>query len=406
VIKRLRVLDLHRAAVLAFLAVALWHATYSALRGAVWATDTNGFHSMGDRLVAYDFHYGAFIRDFDPHRRWVPYLGWLTVVAMLKATLGAMWTTGVVVVNIFASAGAAALVTSAVARITESRRATVAALLVYLGAFETVQWTRYLLSDASYSLLPILFFAVWCHAWVSGRRIRYFVAVLVTLTLLIVFYRPPGIAMVPVAIFGIGLLVARQKGLASAHGWRRLPLVTFIAFALVSAFAIAVNTWIVRDPSRWPFPFAAQFFQEVAAHYRLGEVMWDRLSMAHAPPTSYMDYIAIALDRFAHFFYFTTEAFSARHTLLGALFFIPTYGLAFVAIWRALHGDAPRESRWRIPVLLATLVVLSVAVFHSLVWLDFDWRFRLPVVPFLIFLAAVGVDVIRSPARSAHLDVG
>jgi hypothetical protein len=46
-------------------------------------------------------------------------------------------------------------------------------------------------------------------------------------------------------------------------------------------------------------------------------------------------------------------------------------------------------------MLAAGATVLITALFHGLLQVDFDWRYRLPVLPQMILLAAGGVAVLR-----------
>jgi len=47
------------------------------------------------------------------------------------------------------------------------------------------------------------------------------------------------------------------------------------------------------------------------------------------------------------------------------------------------------------PTLLA-VIVLFVALWHALVVIDFDWRYRLPVLPYLILMAACAIPSTKS----------
>jgi hypothetical protein len=57
-------------------------------------------------------------------------------------------------------------------------------------------------------------------------------------------------------------------------------------------------------------------------------------------------------------------------------------------LWRGRTGFAAPERK----VFLAAFgAVLSYALFHALVQVDFDWRYRIPILPHLILLAAGGL---------------
>ena len=94
----------------------------------------------------------------------------------------------------------------------------------------------------------------------------------------------------------------------------------------------------------------------------------------------FVDYAAITADRFVHFFAFLSASFSARHNVTGAAFYGALYLLAIVAVIAATRRDGAAAE----VVILSAMIVLAVAFWHSLVVIDFDWRYRLPILPHLI----------------------
>ncbi|HEX8261723.1 MAG TPA: hypothetical protein VF547_02495, partial [Allosphingosinicella sp.] len=164
--------------------------------------------------------------------------------------------------------------------------------------------------------------------------------------------------------------------------------------ALVFAFA-----WFMQDPGRWPFEALESSFRETAAGYAKGEVVSGRPETFHAPPARLLDFVLISADRFLHFFAVDAARFSDIHRAAQMVFFLPCFALAAwlaIALWRGRTPFGPAERK----VFLAAFGALfSYALFHALVQVDFDWRYRLPVVPHLILLAAGGLgDLARREA--------
>jgi hypothetical protein len=83
--------------------------------------------------------------------------------------------------------------------------------------------------------------------------------------------------------------------------------------------------------------------------------------------------------------------YSLGHWLAELAFFLPCYLLAAwlgVALWRGRTDFGAAERK----VFLAAFGALfSYAVFHALVQVDFDWRYRTPILAHLILLAAGGL---------------
>jgi hypothetical protein len=69
-----------------------------------------------------------------------------------------------------------------------------------------------------------------------------------------------------------------------------------------------------------------------------------------------------------------------------------------VALWRGRTGFGAGERK----VFLAAFgAILSYAVFHGLVQVDFDWRYRTPILPHLILLAAGGLADLAGKRKAA-----
>jgi len=206
-----------------------------------------------------------------------------------------------------------------------------------------------------------------------------------------VFYRPTGMVLLPDLAWAIYLARTRT-------GVRRGPVLAALGIgiaAMVLAFA-----WLVQDPGRWPLDALSAAFRTSAAEYALGEVVSARPETYHPPPAALADYVLISADRFLHFFAIGAATFSWGHWLVQLAFFLPCYALTLwlaVALWRGRTRFAAPERK----VFLAAFgAVLSYALFHALVQVDFDWRYRTPILPHLILLAAGGLaDLARRTAE-------
>jgi hypothetical protein len=82
---------------------------------------------------------------------------------------------------------------------------------------------------------------------------------------------------------------------------------------------------------------------------------------------------------------------------LNLLFFVPAYALSAAALVN-LRRLTPWQQR------AATLLVffaMALTVFHAMMQIDYDHRYRLPMLPALIMLAAIGLESVRRPQTLA-----
>lgn len=352
--------------------------------------DSQAYAYWSARLVESGFDYPALLAEASVGFPPILYALFGTLLALLRLAFGGGWTTALVVLNFAAHVALGLLVVRLAARATGSGAAAWGALLLYLACFDLLMWVPFVLSDASFVLLAFGIFTL-AAARILGDS-RGWTAVLAPAAAG-VFYRPTGMVLLPDLAWAIYLSKTGGKAI------RRGPVLA--ALAIIVAAAALAFAWIVQEPGRWPLDSLSVAFRNVAAEYALGEVVSGRPETYHSPPAALVDYLLVMADRFVHFFAIGAADYSAAHWLAELAFFLPCYALALwlaVALWRGRTGFAAPERK----VFLAAFgALLSYAVFHAMVQVDFDWRYRVPVLPHLILLAAGGLaDLLRrDPAR-------
>jgi hypothetical protein len=372
---------------LAALLIAAGHAGHVLARGATMAPDSRSYAYWSARLIESGFDYPTLLAEANPGFPPILYALFATLLALLRLALGNDWANGLVALNFAAHVALGLLVVRLAERLTGSGVAGWGVLLLFLGCFDLLMWVPLVLSDATFVFLAFLIFTL------AARRIldssRSWLAVLVP-AFAGIFYRPTGIVLVPDLIWAIYL---------SRTGTRRIrwgPVLGVLA-ASIAAGTLAF-AWFMQDPGRWPLESLSPAFRSIAGGYSLGEVVNARYETYHVPPRALLDYLSISADRFLHFFAIGAATYSLGHWLVELAFFLPCYALAgwlAVALWRGRTGFGAAERK----VFLAAFgAILSYAVFHALVQVDFDWRYRTPILPHLILLAAAGLaDLVRRP---------
>jgi hypothetical protein len=379
---------------LAFVLIAVEQSAYAVWRGIAWAPDSDTYEAWADTLLRVHFDVPAFLRvttsDYPP----LLYVVWVSVVAAVRSVLGDDWDVGVVVLNVIASAAAGAIAVYVARRLTGSRLAAAAVGVLWLASVDIVDWTRYALSDPTYLLLTVGAFAL-AAAGLMGER-RRAAAALATLPVL-TFYRPTFVAMLPL------LLAAGLAGLAGeravetlgtpAAARRTLGAVVAGALAGLAAFAA-----FMREPRRWPLRAGSGLMRFTAAHWKLGEVIWDRTPTFRPPPHTLRDFLALAAVRLAAFFTPFSPDYERPLRALQIGFSLCAYPLALVGVAAALRRSAWLDAGRRCVVLLSAALVIVVATFHAMAEIDYDWRYRVPVLPHVMLLAAVGLAALRRRA--------
>ena len=209
--------------------------------------------------------------------------------------------------------------------------------------------------------------------------------------ILTVITRPVGFVLIPLTIVTEWVFVRRDTNANRRAVW--------IVFAAGVITAILVHAYFFQDMRRWPTGFMRPKLQEYADREQTGEVVWGQTETFHARPVSFGDHVAIEVDRFVRFFQVTSQRNSRTHNLYAIMYYVPLYALALIGIVTALRDDDRRRSA---VVHVALLWILSAAALSAVSILDYDWRYRLPLMPQMILLAAIGTEAVFRKGRAGR----
>ncbi|MDO9337337.1 MAG: hypothetical protein Q7T61_13120 [Caulobacter sp.] len=316
-----------------------------------------------------------------------PYLAVVATVAAAKGLFGAGWWAAMIGLNLTCLAATGALVGRLVHRLVEGPWLRLAGLMLLPAGFDVLLWNRFVCTEPLFTLLLVGAISL------AAERLSVRRGVLLGVLLLaMVAWRPTGLVFV--AALGLG---AALPGLAwGLQRWRgrpsgRLALAIWLAGLLAIALTFAA---IMRHPGLWPFgPLKAQF-DYARWSYDLGQVVWGRHETYHPRPHGYLDYLAIALDRCVHAFALWADGHSLVHRLYSLLYLGPLFALTAWALglWSAGgRGLTPAQGRF---AAVAGGAALAFILLVALLQVEFDWRYRAPVLPVLMVVALVGASAL------------
>jgi len=365
---------------LAFVATLVVHGLY-----------THGHPILGTDTALYidlaeDLTHGKWSNVFTPDAvRWTKLI-YIAVLALARRVAPAHWPAIMVALNLLCSALTAALINRFVFRATRSVAATVASLLYYLTMIDIAYWVPFVLTDTPFVLTSLLPFIVIGRA-VIGEPLRRHRLMLTLAVALAATSRPPGVIVALTAIFAeIVFVPPPEKN-------RRLRKALVIALFAAIVVAACVRTYVIAEPSRWPFHWIRSRIDFIAAIENRGEVIFMRHETdRRQPPRTPIDYAGMAGERFLRVFQFASPLYSTRHNITNWLAFGSMY---LFGIYALLRGDPRRRT-----LVLTTILWIGVsAVFLALTMLDSEWRYRVPMLPQFIVLAACGIADVTARRR-------
>lgn len=376
-----------------WVAVLVAYGAWIIAAGARYGPDSQTYSRWADLLMAMRFNVPAYLREQSFVVPPVFYILWTLVIALLKSILGSSWATGVLALN-WLSIGWGAFVTlDRIRRLTASAAGMLLAGFLLLTAADLLMFAPFVLSDLIFWALSTAVIGVALRITTAadeGPNWKTIVAGSV-LTLSALAFRPSGVPLL--VMWLLAVIAAPVRPLLDRFGS------LLLAAAMASAIAVMfVHGYYLMHPERWPFGPAPAFLALLSDEYRRGVLVYAPESDFIVPAaTTILGAVRMTLQKLLYFLTPWLPHYSVSHSLLNLCFFVPAYGLSAVALTkRERLPPAPR----RATVLLATYVV-ALSVFHAMLQIEFDHRYRLPMLPVLIMLSATGLEAARRPQTLA-----
>lgn len=353
--------------------------------------DTATYSRWADLLIANHFNVSSYLREQSFVVPPVLYLAWIYVVAVMKTALGPSWMAGVVILNVVALITGAYLTLRVVRELTQSAAGLVLSTFLFLAAIDLLIFVPFVLSDLMFWGMStgVLALGVTIHRDERDGRVVRTVIAGSALTAIAFAFRP---AALPLVAFWMTALLA---------GWwpdvvLRRSLALFTGAAALAFIAIAAHAYLLMHPSAWTFGSLPGMLKLLAEEYRGGVLVYaPNSNLTVAPATDWLGVIRLTLEKLLYFLTPWLPHYSRLHTMMNLAFFVPVYGLAASAV--ANFGRL--TERQRLAVWLLAIYALFLTVFHALMQIDYDHRYRLPMLPALIMLAAIGLESVRRPRR-------
>jgi hypothetical protein len=377
-------------------AIAIVFGAWTLRSGIHQAVDTPTYSRWADLLIEAGFNFSRYLREQQFVAPPLMYLSWITVVAAAKSTLGASWMAGIVALNWIALA-AGAYATLAAVRVTTRSAAGVwlgAALFIVCG--DLLIFVPYVLSDLMFFGLSTLVLAAAIALAVddvadsggrAGSPMRLIVGGSIIAVVALTF-RPVAIPLLFIWVIAIGM-----RAMPALAARLAVPIVAISAIGL--AAAIIGHAYLVQNPALWPGSPPAML-QMVSTEYHSG-ILVHQADIVVTPPAAVSGFVMMTLDKLLFFLTPWLPFYSASHQAINLLFFVPAYGLSLLGLRNFGRLSAAQQ---RVAVLLV-LFVAFVSAFHAMSLIDSDHRYRLPLVPAFIILAAVGLESARRPQTLA-----
>jgi len=311
---------------------------------------------------------------------------------MLATALGSGWMNGVLILNWLSIGAGSHRILSVVRDATASASSQILAALLLCCSAELLIFAPFVLSDVAFWALASAGIAAGCTVAIaesdSGRRFPARTAAIGLTVVLIAFtFRP----------VAAPLLVFWAAAVACWFGRRlvdRFATALMTTIAVLALAAIAWHAYVLIHPEAWPIGKLPDILALLASEYRHGVLVYaPESNFMVEPATTWLAAMRLTAQKLIFFLTPWLPYYSPVHTVLNLAFFIPAYGLPIAALVNRSRLAQPQQ---RVVVVLFIYAV-CLTVFHATMMIDYDHRYRLPLLPALITLAAIGLEALRRP---------
>lgn len=265
--------------------------------------------------------------------------------------------------------------------------------LVYICLWESFRWTAYVLTDSLFTFNLFILFVV----AISGLGERVLLKGVALGFLIAWVHLTRGNAII--LLIALPVFVA----IRSTFRWQQVVVLFISTFGILALlYAPLVHKWNTLSP-RIEFTeqgnsmdrrslndvliFSTQVIQNkrIQSGLKHGETQF--LSYLRKYP---FDYIKLAFLKLAALYNPVADNFSWRHNLLNIVSLVPLYILALAGLGRMRKTSLVSSS---------ALFIVCLTILQMITWIDYDQRYRAPIMPFIVILSIEGLAFAREKAK-------
>ena len=247
-------------------------------------------------------------------------------------------------------------------------------LPILILSVDLLTWPRYVLTDTIFSFLVMLL-VYGITKSVIEDKINYLILIIVTC--LIYLTRPTSIPFILSLILFISILKTR-------FSFKPKLILLFIFVFLISTpfifafFYYLMNNYLVNSPQ-------AFFLIDMV---KSGMIIFDRPETWSDPPNTFTDVVYIYFLRILFFFNPYVKSFSDIHIILNLIQSV--YILLSIFFWSLFSINFKIFNKI---VFLVLLISFITAAFHAFTLIDYDWRYRFPIIMPLLIIFPISFEI-------------
>ena len=349
-------------------------AYYNFSKGFVMSSDSGQFSRWADDLIRLEFNLYLYYSQntfINPNYIYsIP----IILIAILKKFWGVEWQNAYIAINLFLVFFSLIFFSKSLLILKVRPVIISIGILILTLSVDLLVWPRYVLTDTIFSFLIILSVHLIIKSIVKKKVNYYYILLVITLIFLT---RPSSIPFISVIIFFIIISKFQIK-----FSYKLISLI-FISLCIITPFILAMfhqlmEVYLIDNPR-------ASF---LIGMVKKGMIIHDRPDTWIDSPKSFIDIAHLYFVRFLFFFSPYASSFSIIHIVINLLHTLII--LFSIFVW-LIVGE--RNNNVNKVIALILLITFSAATFHSFTLIDYDWRYRFPVIMPLLILFPLSFEI-------------
>ena len=240
---------------------------------------------------------------------------------------------------------------------------------------DLLTWPKFILSDMNYAFLIILATYVMAKGFVENK---YNYLQLFLIIILMIITRPSSVP----AIFAILFFITISK-----YQYFKRPKVILV-FVFLLFISIPFIFGLLYYFIEFNFGENIQIEWWLLSKVKAGMIIHDRPETWVDSPSNFKDVVYLYFLRLVNFFNPYAATFSKIHIFLN---FLQTFLILLSIILWSIFGTLIRS--YNKLFFFIIFISLSIASFHSFTLIDYDWRYRFPLILPLIMLFPISLQM-------------
>ncbi len=256
-------------------------------------------------------------------------------------------------------------------------------ILISCITMEIFQWSIYLLSDSSNLSLIII-----CNYYLIKIALRWDSQEVQPKDFFI---------LVPLVIFAFSRPTNYPYiGLCLSLLFYQYPISQKKKLTIMTIGFISVASFLVFSGFLSAFSSETEKLYGFLNNRTKGIVIIDR-HLYDTPLSTHFFILHLYIKRLIYFWAISLDGYSRLHSMANYLSLTPAYLVGFTSVVLAKH-----VKRFKSFYLFTLLIVIGYWLFHTLTIIDYDFRYRITVLPFILILGSISISEYLQSQRKNH----